>query len=176
MNWLTNCISVWWSRYIYSSPEKIHITSVGNDSYTTPARITYIQTPKTEMVPVYYSRVVNIGYGRSYTSYGTRYEFRTKCETKSEYTPESTTYFVQLNGISNFDVKTINLACMSRYRQTSLVNYFENNKTISIRYLLGGPIISDIEYNWWFEYPQALMCVIAVPTFVLMVSVMKWLI
>lgn len=177
MNWLTNYINVWWSKYIYSPPEKIYIASVGNDSYTTPARTTYKHVPNQIQVPVYYSRVVNIGYGRSYTVYETRYESRTTYETKIEYAPASTSYFIQLRytEISNFDVKTMNLVCMSIRRQTELVEYFESNKTINVRHLLGGPIISDIGYNWWFECPQALTCVIIVPTIVL-ISIMKWLI
>lgn len=178
MNTIFNLLHSFWGR-IYSPKTNINIISVTSNQCTTPARTQFKQVQSTDMMPVHESRFVSFGYGRGYYAPSTRFEYKIKYDTKMEYTPPITSYLVQVSYTEYsklLDIKTMNLFCSSLTRRDELTTYFENNKESQIRFLLGCPIITDIQYNWWMENPYTFPLIVATPIFACAMIYIKWFI
>lgn len=157
-------------RKIYRSVE-ITINDVLWCSLETPASSNIKYVPgRSESVPVSYSYRAPVGIGRSVLAYGTRYESRPGPSTlKFENTPASTIHVVKIKH-TNGD---LNLLCLSKSRQKNIVDFLKSKKQIQVRFLLGMPLIPEINYNAWIESPPLLFVTMCIPTILLTVLALQ---
>lgn len=149
---------------IYDSAN-VTIKHISSNTHITPAEntIKYI-SGKSESVPIEYSYQANVGVGRSHLAYSTRYESKLIPSTiKFEHTPSSTLYSIKIEG----DPRDLYIVCMSKSRQEEILQYLESKKQIQVWFLLGMPIISEINYNAWLENPLLLVGTLGIPTLLL---------
>lgn len=126
---------------------------------------------RSESVSVSYPIRMPVGIGRSVLTYGTRYESRPGPSTlKFENTPASTIHVIKIKH-TNGD---LNLLCMSESRQKDIVDFLKSKKQIQVRFLLGMPLIPEINYNAWIESPPLLFVTMCVPTILLTVVALQF--
>lgn len=150
---------------IYSSPTEIEITKVVSRDILNPGSVSYTTNPgKTEYIPTTICTQSSVGIGKSVSSYRTRYDPKISPSSVSIVSHgEYTSHIVDIHYKSDGKPFILELSCLSKSRQESIMKLLEGRKTIHFRTVLGFPVIDEIGYGFWSESPFGLLAIISAP-------------